>query len=216
MSTVKAKFETFDGSAFITFMDTLDRTFFRINIENNSIENTISNGEIDEFTLRPSGITITVESGGPIVQGIIPPSDIVITCNRPELGIDINFFGMISPTMFDEIMRQIKDYKVRTQLANALYAEQAGIVDPRARRNASKLVNKNKQPALHQALMRPHGWQNKVASFLVDPKYNIQRAFNITASGTPNADAVGIGPVVRTIKTQTGLGGGRRTRRARK
>lgn len=212
MVEVRIDWENFDGSSIKIVDVTLFHKVFSMNIEGNTIEQT-KVGTTDVYTFTPSGTKLEYK----------PNRDFTITCNRPEVGIKFSFFGTEARGVgaedgITEMMRQIIARKTtRSELRNLLHAEQAGIVDPRARRNASKLVNKATQPALHEALMRPHGWQEQVASFLVDPKHDIEaRAFNIQtkANGTPNA--VGIGAVVEEIRKEDILGGKHRTRRIRK
>ena len=218
--TVILNFENFEFYT-LQFNYNLQYNIFSINLENETYIELTTEGTNQVYKCWPSQMVIKVGVASlPNRQGDIY-SDIDISCAKPNIEFKCT---IKHPEDLHEKLLAMKEYKDRLQVIararNLAHAEQAGIIDPRARRVADGLVNQATQPALHKALENPYGWQQTVASFLAAPENQVTDAFKFKKNGTQNV--VGLGPVLQAMKKKVNPNkpeeseGGRRKNKTRK
>jgi len=194
---------------------------FAIDLRNETYIDLTTEGTNQVYKCWPSQMIIKVGvSGLPNRQGI-NYSDMDISCEKPHIAFKCRIGH---PQYVHAKLLKIKAEKDRLQVIararNLAHAEQAGIIDPRARRVANGLVNQATQPALHKALENPYGWQQTVGSFLAAPENQLTDAFKFKKNGTQNV--VGLGPVLQAMKKKVNPNkpeeseGGRRKNKTRK
>jgi len=172
-----------------------DITMFVIDLINETHIEVITEEGNKVYTCMPSQIVIKI---GPRI-GPEDFSDLNITCAKPNFSFSGNLREAFKLKFkLAQIVMRKDRLQMIARARNLAHAEQAGIIDPRARRVADGLVNQATQPALHKALENPYGWQQTVASFLAAPENQVTDAFKFKKNGTQNA--VGLGPVLKTMK----------------